>query len=228
MGCVELSFNYDPPPCICNGTWRTTMRKALVFGVFGVSAVLLAAVSPARAQAEVLLPYPALTIFFRTANLEPLSQSQFVLNLAAQSSTKQPQANVNLFDDFYLINGQWSGSPNNLIVHFNGSLQNLGQRVIPTWIGVAQFSNHAITYDLQAGLQQVKAKYGMPSARATSVVVYRTINTGQIVYDYRIPIAGGRCQEYLFIPDNGGFQLGMQGGCYISLVAAGRSRAGHR
>ncbi|MCD0416345.1 hypothetical protein LOC51_03890 [Rubrivivax sp. JA1024] len=204
------------------------MRKALVFGVFGVVAGLLGAASPARAQADISLPYPALTIFFRTANLEPLSQSQFVLNLAAQSSAKQPQANVNLFDDFYLINGQWSGSPNNLIVHFNGNLQNLGQRVIPTWVGVAQFSNHAITYDLQAGFQQVKAKYGIPNAQAASVVVYRTLNTGLLVYDYRIPIAGGRCQEYLFTPENGGFQLGMQGGCYMSLAGVGRSRAGHR
>ncbi|UYO47976.1 hypothetical protein KQX64_18695 [Rhodopseudomonas palustris] len=199
------------------------MRKALVFGVL---AILLAAASPARAQLS--LPYPALTIFFRTADLEPLSQSHFVLNLAAQSSAKIPQDNVNLFDDFYLINGQWSGSPNSLIVHFNGVLQNLGQRQTPPWIGVAQFSNHAITYDIQAGFQQVKAKYGMPNARAAGVVVYRTLNTGLLVYDYRIPVKGGRCQEYLFTPDSGGFQLGMQGGCYISLAAAGRSRAGHR
>ena len=108
-------------------------------------------------------------------------------------------------------------------VHFNGALQNLGQKAIPMWIGVAPYSNHAITYDLQGGFEQVRAKYGMPAARAASVVVYRTLNTGQIVYDYRIPTKGGRCQEYLFTPDSGGFQIGMQVNCYMSLAAVGRA-----
>lgn len=181
------------------------MRKALVFGVLA----MLLAVSPARAQ--------SLTFFFKTAYLDPLAQSPLLLNLTAQSSQKVPQASVDAFDDYFLING-----PGRLMVNFNSALQNKGQVALPGWIGVAQYSNYAISYDLQGGFLQVKAKYNMPNARVARVTIYRTLNTGQLVYDYAVPRAGGRCQEYLFTPDNAGFQLGMQVNCYTTL-RAGRS-----
>ena len=175
------------------------MRKAWLLGI--VAWMLTSA--PASAQ---------LTQFLGWSWLDGLAQSPFVLNLSAQSASKVPQADVNAFNDFYLING-----PGKLKVHFNGALQNLGQKALPGWIGVAQYSNHEIWYDLQFGFQQVKAHYNMPNARAARVTVYKTLNTGQLVYDYAIPVKGAICREYLFTPQTGGFQLGMTVACYQTL-----------
>ena len=177
------------------------MRKAWLLGVM---AWMLAS-APAHAQ---------LTSFFNSSNLSGLAQSPELLNLSAQSANKVPQANVNAFNDFYLINGLGK-----LKVHFNGALQNLGQKALPGWIGVAQFYNWTIWYDLQAGFDQVKAQYNMPNARAARVTVYKTLNTGTLVYDYAIPLKGNICREYLFTPPSG-FQLGMTVNCYESLLVS--------
>lgn len=185
------------------------MRKALLLGL--MACVL--AVAPARAQ--------SLTFFFNTAFLDPLAQSPLLLNLTAQSSQRIAQADVNAFDDFFLING-----PGRLKVNFNGQLQNKGQIPLPGWIGVAQYSNHEIFYDLQEGFERVKANYNMPNARVGHVTVYKTINTGQLVYDYAVQRTPTMCQEYLFTPATGGFQLGFRVGCYVTLRPGGRSLAG--
>jgi len=178
------------------------MRKALLLGV--VAATL--AIAPASAQ--------SLTQFFQSANLDPLAHSPMLLNLEAQSASKTAQPDVNAFDDFFLING-----PGKLVVNFDKQLQNKGDVPLPGWIGVAQYSNHAITADLQEGFEKVKAHYKMPNAKAGHVTVYKTLNTGQLVYDYAVQRTPGApsCQEYLFTPSTGGFQLGMQTGCYWSL-----------
>lgn len=176
------------------------MRNALLCGIF--AAILVAA--PARAQ--------SLTDFFRGANLDPLAQSPTVLNLEAQSTSKTPQADVNVFDDYFLING-----PGKLMVNFDRSLQNKGQVPLPGWMGVARYSNHDISADLQDGFQKVIAHYKMPGAKAAHVAIYKTLNTAQLVYDYAIP-RGARCQEYLFTPATGGFQLGLQTNCYWTLA----------
>lgn len=178
------------------------MRKAFLYGVV---AVTLAA-APASAQ--------SLTDFFKTANLDPLAQSPVVLNLEAQSTSKTAQSDLNAFDDFFLING-----PGKLVVNFDKSLQSKGQVTTPGWIGVARYSNHDITADLQNGLQQVLTHYKMPNAKAANVVIYKTINTEQLVYDYSIqPVpTAQRCQEYLFTPVNHGFQRGMMSNCFWTL-----------
>lgn len=185
------------------------MRKALLLGI--VASFLAAA--PASAQ--------SLTWFFFSSWLDPLAQSPLILNLTAQPSSRIAQADVNAFDDFYLING-----PGKLRVHFNRQLQNLGQVPLPGWIGVAQYSNREILYDLQYGFERVKANYNMPNARAGSVTVYKTLNTGQLVYDYAVVLrAPNICREYLFTPATGGFQLGFQVNCFKSLRPL-RSNAG--
>lgn len=182
------------------------MRKSLWLGVI---AWMLAS-APASAQ--------PLTLFLRSAPLGGLAQSPDVLNLSAQPVNKVPQNTVNAFNDFYLING-----PGKLKVHFNEFLQNLGQKALPGWIGVARYSNHAIFYDLDIGWEEVKAHYKMPSARVARVTVYKTLNTGQLVYDYAVPMNGGVCREYLFTPETQGFQLGMVVNCFETLgVSRGR------
>jgi len=146
------------------------------------------------------------------------------LNLIAQSTTHTPQANVNAYNDFYLINGLGK-----LKVRFSGNLQNLGQVHIPGWIGVLQYHNSEIISDIQFGFQQVKTHFNMPNARAARVVVYKTINTHQIVYDYVVQTTSSlRCQEYLYTPITGGYQRGMITGCYTSLPNLAASSAGHR
>ncbi len=187
------------------------MRKALLLGL----AVVTLAIAPARAQ--------SLTSFFQTANLFPLAQSPTVLNLVAQSTTKTPQANVNAFNDFFLING-----PGKLVVNFNKNLQNKGQVPIKGWIGVLPYSNHEIFSDIQREFDQVKARYNMPNARAARVTVYKTVNTHQLVYDYAVQTTSSvSCREYLYTPATNGFQLGMVTRCYFSLpTPQGQTSAG--
>jgi hypothetical protein len=179
------------------------MLKAFFYGV--VAAATLA-IAPASAQ--------SLTGFLGSSNLDPLAQSPMVLNLEAQSSTHMAQGDVNTFNQFFLING-----PGKLVVQFNTALQNLGQVRIPAWIGVAQYSNHDIWFDLQFGFDLVRRQFNMPGAQAGHVVVYKTLNTGQLVYDYAVPIFPGSptCQEYLFTPVSFGYQLGMRTRCYWTL-----------
>jgi hypothetical protein len=139
----------------------------------------------------------------------------------AKRQQGRAQADVNAFNDFYLINGIGK-----LKVRFNGQLQNLGQVALPGWLGVAQYSNHEILYDLQLGFQQVKANYNIPNARAGRVTIYKTLNTGQIVYDYAVQISPTSCQEYLFTPLTQGFQLGFRVNGFMSLGLRGGSSAG--
>ena len=185
------------------------MRRAILFGL--VACLLSAA--PARAQ--------SLTTFFNTSWLYPLAQTPLVMNLVAQSSRRVALSDVNAFDDFFLINGDGK-----LRVNFNSALQNKGQVTMPGWVGAAPYLNHEIIYDLQAGFERVKANYRMPAARVGHVVVYKNVQNSQLVYDYAVQIGPRLCQEYLFTPQTGGFQLGMRVGCFQTLGQARRSLAG--
>lgn len=187
------------------------MRKELVFAAI----ILLLAGAPARSQ--------SLTVFFNTANLDPLAQSPQLRILAGQSSNKIPQADVNVFDDFFLING-----PGKLEVNFNGQLQNKGQKSLPYWAGNTAYYNHEILYDLQAGFSLVKAKFNIPNARAGNVTVYKALFTKQIVYSYAVSLPRNICQQYLFTPATGGLQIGMRASCFWSLSNARQARPGGR
>jgi len=189
------------------------MRNVLLCGLFAATIVT----APAQAQ--------SLTDFFKNANLDPLAKAPTVLDLEAQSASKTPQSNVNVFDDYFLIAGDCQRPPAS-VVNFDRQLQNKGEKTIGCWIGVAQYSNHQISADLQDGFDKVIANYHMPlGTRAAHVVIYKTLNTGQLVYDYAIP-RGSRCQEYLYVPATGGFQLGMSTSCYWTLKGFRPSAAG--
>ncbi|HEX3673069.1 MAG TPA: hypothetical protein VHU87_02245 [Rhizomicrobium sp.] len=155
----------------------------------------------------------SLTHFFSTSNLQPLAGTPMVLNLAAEMAHRTFQGDVNSFDDFMLISGNGKKR-----VFFNRHLMNQGGITMGNWLGVAPFDNHAITSDLQAGWQAVKAKYNLTSGVA-HVIVYKTLNTSQLVYDYAAPIGGSdmNCQEYLYTPATGDFQTGMKTMCWIGL-----------
>mgnify|MGYP001409867354 CR=1 FL=1 len=173
-----------------------------------LSAVLaVAALSLAGAHGE------SLTKFFGSSNFEPLAKTKTVLNLVAQSEAKKGLANVNQADDFFLINGDGK-----LVVNFDKMLKNKGEVSIPEWIGVARYDNHAIKADLQAGYEAVKAHYKVNELLG-HVVVYKTLNTGRLVYDYALETgeAGTACQEYLYVPATKSFQIGMKVNCFFSL-----------
>lgn len=180
------------------------MRKAILGGLFAATLMI----APASAQ--------NLTLFFHTANLQPLAQTPTILNLEAQSLSKTAQPDVNAFNDFFLINGNGK-----LVVNFNGALRSKGQVRIPGWIGVAQYYNDEIDFDLQWGFDLVKARFGLGDAKAAHVVVYQTINTNQLVYDYAVESRPGSCQEYLFTPIVMGFQQGLVTRCYWTLQGFG-------
>ena len=72
----------------------------------------------------------------------------------------------------------------------------------------------------------MKAKYNLPNARAGNVTVYKTVNTKQLVYSYAVSLNRTVCQQYLFTPATGGFQIGMQASCYWSLQSLRRSLPG--
>jgi hypothetical protein len=195
---VHGNINYDPK--IDRQSPEFFMRKRLWL----VALALLLTAAPARAQ--------SLTLFFNNANLVPLAKSPQLRILAGQPANKMPQADVNAFDDFYLING-----PGKLKVHFNAQLRNLGMKALPYWAGNSPYSNHDIFFDLQVGFTLVKAHFNIPNALAGNVTVYKTTNTNEIVYSYAVSVSRTVCQQYLFTPATGGFQRGMQASCYWSL-----------
>ncbi len=182
------------------------MRKDLMLAAIAI----LLSVAPVRAQ--------NITIFFNTAYLDGLAQSPTLRILAGQSSAKIPMADVNAFDDFFLING-----PGKLEVNFNYALQNKGQRHLPGWVGQSPYSNHEIFVDLQIGFMLVKARFGIPNARAGNVTVYKTTNTNQLVYSYAVSLTPTVCQQYLYTPSTGDMQLGLKASCYWSLINARRA-----
>lgn len=155
----------------------------------------------------------SLTDFFKTSNLQPLSGTPMLLNLGAETRNRTFEQDVNSFDDFMLIDG--TGKKR---VGFNRQLVNQGTMTLGGWMGVAQFDNHAISSDLQAGWQAVKAKYSLTNGVA-HVIVYKTLNTSQLVYDYAVQLgsSGMNCQEYLYTPATHGFQTGMQTGCWLGM-----------
>ena len=167
-----------------------------------ICAVLALTVAGARAE--------TLTQFLSGINLTPLAKGPMVLNLEAQSTTKTPQDDVNKFDDFFLINGMGK-----FVVNFDHALANKGQVAIPGWMGVAPYINHAITADIQDGWTAVKAHFKLTMGLG-HVTVYRTLNTGQLVYDYAVLTSpdAASCQEYLYTPARMTFQKGLVAGCY--------------
>ena len=177
------------------------MRKIFL----GITALTLAA-APASAQ--------SLTTFFANANLNALAQGPKIVNLEAQSANKTAQTDVNAFDDFFLING-----PGTLVVNFDKALKNKGQVTIKGWLGAAQFSNQNISADLQDGFTQVAAHFQIANAKTGRLVVYKTLNTQQIVYDYAVQASPHalRCQEYLFTPATKGFARGVMTSCFWTL-----------
>jgi hypothetical protein len=183
-----------------------TMNKTLL----AAAAVSSLALAGGAAEAQSF----SLTHFFSTSNLEPLAGTPMLLNLGGQNRNRTFEQDVNSFDDFMLIDG--TGKKR---VGFDRQLTKKSTMTLGGWMGVAQFDNHAISSDLQAGWQAVKAKYSLTNGVA-HVIVYKTLNTSQLVYDYAVQLgsSGMNCQEYLYTPATHGFQTGMQTGCWLGMT----------
>jgi hypothetical protein len=178
------------------------------FHLLAAAAALVLASGGASAQSDFWL-----SKFFSTANLQPLAGTPTVLNLAAQMDHRTMQDDMNKFDEYMLISGDGKKR-----VFFNRHLMSQGTMNIGNWIGVAPFDNHTVTPDIEAGWQAVKTKYSLTRG-AAHVIVYKTLNTSQLVYDYAAPVGHSDmdCQEYLYTPATRSMQLGMKTMCWIGL-----------
>jgi len=145
--------------------------------------------------------------FFANANLVSLAHGDKVLILEAQNTGKVAQADVNSFDDFFLLDAKGT-----LFVNFDNLLKLKDQRVISRLIGPEIYSNHDIpAADLQDGFNKVKQNFSLNAALVGHVSIYRALNPSQpFVYDYAISKQPGSaiCQEYLYAPAAMSFQKG--------------------
>jgi hypothetical protein len=162
----------------------------------------------------------------KNANLPKLIGTNQAVNLAAQPVDLQGSStNVNSFNNFVAIGVVSSPSTQTNMTSFNQDQVILKQiSVAGPWIGVAQYLQSEMpNVLLQDGLiaaQACMTKKGTPtpSNEVTNVVIYKTLNTSQFVYDYSFKIPGKTsCQEVLYTPATQGCEWGMQKACHITL-----------
>lgn len=160
----------------------------------------------------------------RKADLPKLIGTPEAVNLAAQPlDPKGSSVDVNTFNEFVAL-----GVVSNPSVQTNMTSFNRDQVVLKKisiagpWIGVAKYTqNEMPNVMLQDGLVAVQAcmqKKGTPtpSKEVSSVVIYKTLNTAQFVYDYSFKVPGqSYCQEVLYTPATQGCEFGMQKACHI-------------
>jgi hypothetical protein len=162
--------------------------------------------------------------FLRTIDLQKLLEKNKALNLIAQlSDPSASTSNVDDMDDFIGIANIDTGS---IFTEFDRYQDILQQIRMPfPWIGVAEFKQHQIpAITLQQGFESVQscmAQQGEPVSNTISrVVIYRTINSSHIVYDYLFTdkqLPWGTCQEVLYDPIGKNCEYGMIDNCHIDM-----------
>ena len=163
---------------------------------------------------------------FKHAHLKRLIETSKARNLEAQ--TKDPDAstsNISDLTDFIAI-GVIDPEGYTLITEFNKHQRIMEQAAYSeSWLGVDNFLQKEIpNVTLQEGLDAVKtcmADKGDPLPEKISrVIIYKTINTSQIIYDYlfRDPnLYPGVCQEILYTPATGACEIGMKVYCHYDV-----------
>lgn len=156
----------------------------------------------------------SVTLFLRSVDYKSLGGTQDVVLLIGQSSRKAYLTDVNDCDEFFLINGN-----GNLNVEFNQKGEKVKECPIPGWIGVGNYiAKDEIHWDLQQGFLEVQKHFGLHEAKLGNIGIYKTLNTQEIIYDYTIDVPGASfCQEYLYAPASGTFQVGMQTTCFWNM-----------
>lgn len=164
--------------------------------------------------------------FLRTANLFSLVGNFAVLNLGAQML--DPDASTSSVDDlndFVLLgNPLFSSSDGTNAIEFDNREKIIKKIDLGApWLGVKAFIQWQIpNLNLQEGLRLVQicmAAQGDPTPTTISrLVIYRTLNTLQTVYDYVFKdpdLQSGACREVLYTPINNTCQRGHVVNCHL-------------
>jgi hypothetical protein len=145
--------------------------------------------------------------FLSSPGVASVAGGDKVLILEAQSASNIPAADVNWFDDFFLINA--SGT---LVVNFDRAYFIKGQKKIQRWLGPEIFSNTAIPpIDLQEGFNEVRQHFALGAANAAHVSIFQPlVPNSSIIFDYVIAAdnTGSTCREFLYITASKSFQTG--------------------
>lgn len=163
--------------------------------------------------------------FLRTVDLKKIIYTDKAVNLHAQlSDPNASTTNVDDLNDFLAIGSKSTGIIDTLITEFDIQSNILAKKTyrLP-WIGVGKFMQSEIpALKLQDGLSLVKSCIAIKMLRPAPekihrIVLYRTLQTHQIIYDYLFvmkTLPDGICQEILYTPDTGNCEMGMQTTCH--------------
>lgn len=162
----------------------------------------------------------------RTADFKNLVGTQTPVNFQAQ--LKEPfeeTKNISDLSEFVAI-GVIHPEDYTLVTQFDLDEKIVKQiRNVDPWMGVDSFSQKELpSLTLQDGLKAVKqcmAQQKDPTPEnITRVIVYKTLNTGEIIYDYVFKdndLPKGWCQEFLYSPATGECQRGNLNECHITI-----------
>jgi len=166
--------------------------------------------------------------FLRTVDLKQIIHTNRVVNLSAQMSDPNTNTtNVNDLNDFLAMGTKSEGDIKTWIAEFNSQLNVLDQKQYNApWIGVDHFTQNQIPkLNLQDGLELVKSCIATKThtpipTQIHRIVLYKTIQTKNIVYDYVFvmpKLTPGTCQEILYIPETNDCEWGAQTLCHATV-----------
>ena len=166
---------------------------------------------------------------FKSADLMKLINTKQAVNLQAQlSDPKASTAYVSDLNEFVargvLFDQYDVGSTFVTQFDMDQTILHKIQYPVP-WIGVQEFTQSELpTVSLQEGLELVKScmagKKEFISDQITRVTIYKTIQSGQMIYDYVFKDSMLRpdlCQEVLYVPKTGDCEKGMIIKCHIDM-----------
>lgn len=145
---------------------------------------------------------------FRIMDVRKINGNEFIRNLEARFiDPLASTTDVNYFDSFTLLNNNDYTSSVLTRAIFDPKQQVTNRyRLEGPWVGPGKFTQRDIpAMPLQTGYKFIVNNQCTRNLKnITRLIIYKTINTQQIVYDYvfRDPLLKkGRCQEILFTPD---------------------------
>ncbi|TAK77618.1 MAG: hypothetical protein EPO11_02455 [Gammaproteobacteria bacterium] len=165
----------------------------------------------------------------KQADLQTLIGTDKAVNLGAQYQNPNASTNdVNNFNDFIAVGDlPWP------IAHTNMTSFDANQTILhnrtryQSWVGVANFKQDEIPdVSLQDGLMAVQVcmqqhRNPTPSDQVAHVIIYKTLNTARIVYDYAFidpALTKGHCQEVLYTPATKSCEEGAVTMCHLNLL----------
>lgn len=163
----------------------------------------------------------------KNADLVNIIGSAEVLNLRAQMSNPTASTrSVNDLDNFVAMTVPDSEPARTEFVEFDKNQKILQKATFGSpWMGVAHFTQSEIPpMSLQDGMDMMRScllKKKRPIKtpdEITSVVLYKTLNTNNVVYDFifKNP-ATSQCHEYLYVPANKDCFTGHPVACHLDI-----------